>query len=190
MWEISTQAGAPGIQFSKTIAPGRSFRFAVVGSLISSSQAENPPNGARRLTIFASAQGLDRLVAAHESAWAQNWNGDILLRGDDDSQRVIHSLLFHLYSLTRAGSDCALAPYGLSSTLCPSGRGAWARRNPSLDDAELTLERIANADPVRRPPLVLLVGGFLRTCFGRLSHSVPSTNRQQPVRLLAPSNQG
>ncbi|HLX92324.1 MAG TPA: hypothetical protein VKR32_11605 [Puia sp.] len=102
------------IKFSKQIKSGQSYRFSIVGTSITSAHNDDPLNEAERLTIFAKLEGRDRLVSAHEKAWDELWKSDILVEGDPQSQQDIHSMLYHLYSFTRAGMAQSLSPMGIS----------------------------------------------------------------------------
>ena len=102
------------IKFSKKIRAGETYRFSIAGSSISSAQQEDPLNEAERLTIFAKLEGRARLLEFHEKAWAALWKSDILVEGDEQTQQDIHSMLYHLYSFSRAGTSLSPSPMGLS----------------------------------------------------------------------------
>jgi trehalose/maltose hydrolase-like predicted phosphorylase len=42
------------------------------------------------------------------------WKSDIQIEGDDQSQQDVHSMLYHLYSFSRAGTAYSPSPMGLS----------------------------------------------------------------------------
>ena len=71
-------------------------------------------NEAERMTIFAKLEGRDRLIEFHNKAWDKLWESDIKIEGDDQSQQDIHSMLYHLYSFVREGTDMSPSPMGLS----------------------------------------------------------------------------
>ncbi len=102
------------MKFKKRLKAGETYRFAVVGSTISSVHNNDPQNEAERLTIFAKLEGLERLEAAHQRAWEQLWQSDIQIEGDLDAQRAVRSALYHLYSFARKGTAYSLSPMGLS----------------------------------------------------------------------------
>ena len=66
------------------------------------------------MTIFAKLEGRERLIAFHKKAWNELWKSDIKIEGDDQSQQDIHSMLYHLYSFVREGTDISPSPMGLS----------------------------------------------------------------------------
>ncbi len=101
-------------KFRKRLRTGQRYRFAVVGSVLSSAYNADPHNEAERLTIFARLEGIDRLLQRHEQAWEALWRRDILIEGDAQAQRDVHFALYHLYSFVRAGTALSISPMGLS----------------------------------------------------------------------------
>lgn len=102
------------MKFSKAIAAGQTYNYAVTGSSITSAHHADPLNEAERLTIFAKLEGRNRLIKFHNKAWDELWTSDIQIEGDDQSQQDIHSMLYHLYSFSRAGAAYSPSPMGLS----------------------------------------------------------------------------
>jgi trehalose/maltose hydrolase-like predicted phosphorylase len=102
------------MKFSKTIAAGEPYKYAVTGSSITSVHHADPLNEAERLTIFAKLEGRDRLIKFHNKAWDDLWASDIQVEGDAQAQQDIHSMLYHLYSFSRAGTAYSPSPMGLS----------------------------------------------------------------------------
>jgi trehalose/maltose hydrolase-like predicted phosphorylase len=101
-------------KFNKTLRAGETYSFAIVSSVTSSTQYEDPHNEAERLTIFAMLEGKDRLLRRHNEAWEKLWQGDIQVSGSPDIERDIRFALYHLYSFARAGTGLSLSPMGLS----------------------------------------------------------------------------
>lgn len=110
MWDSNLHQ----MKFSKAIAAGQTYQYAVAGSSITSAHDADPLNQAERLTIFAKLEGRQRLIGFHEKAWDDLWKSDIKIDGDPQAQQDVHSMLYHLYSFTRAGSAYAPSPMGLS----------------------------------------------------------------------------
>jgi protein-glucosylgalactosylhydroxylysine glucosidase len=107
-------AHSSDLAFAKALAAGDTYRFAVAGSEIASIQATDPFNEAQRLTVFAVLQGTKQLVSLHERAWAELWRSDIVIQGDDATERDVRSFLYHLYSFAREGTGYSIPPMGLS----------------------------------------------------------------------------
>ncbi len=102
------------MKFNKKIKAGESYRFSIAGSSITSAHHDDALNEAERMTIFAKLEGRDRLLEFHTKAWEKLWTSDIQIEGDDQSQQDIHSMLYHLYSFVREGTDMSPSPMGLS----------------------------------------------------------------------------
>jgi len=102
------------MKFSKTIAAGQTYQYAVAGSSITSAHDADPLNQAERLTMFAKLEGRERLIQYHEKAWGELWKSDIKIEGDAQAQQDVHSMLYHLYSFSRAGTAYSPSPMGLS----------------------------------------------------------------------------
>jgi len=106
--------GMHRLKFNKKLKAGQTYRFTIVGSVISSAHVADPHNEAERLTIFASLEKTARLRARHEEAWAKLWQSDIEIDGDPEAQRAVRFALYHLYSFVREGTGYSLSPMGLS----------------------------------------------------------------------------
>lgn len=102
------------MKFSKAVAAGQTYQYAVAGSSITSAHDADPLNQAERLTMFAKLEGRDRLIKFHNQAWDELWKSDITIEGDAQAQQDVHSMLYHLYSFSRAGTAYSPSPMGLS----------------------------------------------------------------------------
>ncbi|WP_221766220.1 glycoside hydrolase family 65 protein [Hymenobacter metallilatus] len=102
------------IKFGKPLKAGQTYSYAVAGSSITSAHHADPLNEAERLTIFARLEGKQRLLDFHAKAWEELWKSDIQIQGDAQAQQDVRSMLYHLYSFSRAGTDYSPSPMGLS----------------------------------------------------------------------------
>src|SRR3984957_13469879 len=112
------------MKFRKQLTSGTTYHFAVVGSSLTSAHNDDPLNEAERLTLFALLQGSRQLIKDHQAAWADLWKSDIIIDGDNNSQRDIRLMLYHLYSFARQGTAYSLSPMGLSG-LGYNGHTFW-----------------------------------------------------------------
>lgn len=101
-------------KFTRTLAKGERYQFAVVATVVASNTFNDPHNEAERLSVFAGLEGIERLRARHEAEWAKLWESDIEIEGDDGAQRDVRSALYHLYAFVREGSGYSMSPMGLS----------------------------------------------------------------------------
>ena len=111
-------------KFRRQLKAGSTYHFAIAGSAITSAHSDDPLNEAERLTIFATLQGSRHLIEYHQKAWDELWKSDIVIDGDDSTQRDIRLMLYHLYSFAREGTSYSLSPMGLSG-LGYNGHTFW-----------------------------------------------------------------
>ncbi len=102
------------VKFYVDLKAGDTYKFSVAGSVCSSVHFSEPRNEAERLSLFCKLEGRERLQLRHIQEWKKIWEKDIVIEGDDESQKDIRFLLYHLYSFCREGNDLSLSPMGLS----------------------------------------------------------------------------
>lgn len=105
---------AHSASFEYSLKSGHPYCFAVVGSTLSSALSHDPINDVKRLVIYCQMEGLNRLIDIHRKQWENLWKSDIIIEGDTQAQQDIHSMIYHLYSFTREGSNLSISPMGLS----------------------------------------------------------------------------
>ena len=94
---------------------GEKGSFALAGIVCTTQSFADPWNESERQAIYAAREGADELIAAHEKQWAELWQSDIRIEGDDEARRAVRFALFNLYSSVREGSRRSIAPMGLTS---------------------------------------------------------------------------
>lgn len=102
------------LKFNKKLRAGQTYRFAVVGTVISSAHTVDAHNEAERLTIYAALERTERLLKRHRGEWDKLWASDIVIDGPVEDARAVRSALYHLYSFAREGTALSLSPMGLS----------------------------------------------------------------------------
>ena len=102
------------LTFTRSILAGGQFGFALLGATITSAHVADPENEVQRLTAAAAIAGVKSLVDLHGAAWADLWKSDLVIQGDDEVARDVHSMLYHLYSFIREGSGYSISPMGLA----------------------------------------------------------------------------
>lgn len=101
-------------KFKKNLKAGTTYHFAIAGASITTAQHDDPLNEAERYVIYAKLQGTKKLIQFHNAAWDELWKSDIVIDGDDASQRDVHAAMYHLYSFVREGTAYSPSPMGLS----------------------------------------------------------------------------
>lgn len=102
------------VKFKVQIKAGETYRFSIVGAVCTSVHFSEPQNEAERLALFCKLEGRERLESRHKDEWSKLWERDIEVVGDNDSQRDIRFMLYHLYSCVREGTALSLSPMGLT----------------------------------------------------------------------------
>ena len=101
------------LEIEMTVEQGRSYTFTkyvAVGRDPAGGSIEEEVHGAKA----ARAATLHTLLANHRTAWHDLWKSDILVDGDPDLQRAIHSDLFYLLENTSVDTDWPIAACGFS----------------------------------------------------------------------------
>ena len=101
--------------FTVNMNKGENISFALMGSVCSSVDFNDPYNEAERQVIYAIHEGSFSLMDAHRNMWKDLWTSNIFIDGDDDAQRIVRFALFNLYSSCRGGTGLSISPMGLSS---------------------------------------------------------------------------
>ncbi len=94
---------------------GERFNFSLVGSAVSTNDFQDSQTEAERQCIFAMLEGKDKLIQNHNKAWQTIWDTDIIIEGDDTSQKDIRFALFNLYSSIRKNTNYSIPPMGLTN---------------------------------------------------------------------------
>ncbi len=67
------------------------------------------------LAKAARTNGFDALLGAHRRAWADLWKSDIIIDGDPNAQRVVHSDLYYLLANATPDTAWAMGACGLTT---------------------------------------------------------------------------
>lgn len=143
------------VTFSQDVEAGRTFRFALVGAVCSTQDFSSPRDEAERMAIYALQSDIDTIIGGHVSEWAKLWQGDIVIEGDEQSQKDVRLALYNLYSFVAPGTRQSIAPMGLSTSTGYNGHVFW--------DAELWMF----------PPLLMLNHELARSMVDYRSDRLP-----------------
>lgn len=100
---------------SGNMKKGEKISFSLAGSICSTRDFVDPSSESERQVIYIMHEGIPSIMEAHKRHWADLWQGDIIIEGDDEAQKTVRFALFNLYAYCRAGSDLSISPMGLSS---------------------------------------------------------------------------
>ncbi len=111
---IEKSAYKLSLNFSAKVEKGKTYTFTKYVTLSRQGWGGDSTDAAK-LAESARVVGFDKLLAAHRAAWNGLWKSDIVVDGDADVQRAVHSDLYYLLSNTTVGTAwpmgaCALTP--------------------------------------------------------------------------------
>ncbi|AVH60605.1 MULTISPECIES: glycosyl hydrolase family 65 protein [Streptomyces] len=95
--------------------PGQAHTFTKYVSVVTAHDADDPHAAARAHADAAARAGYGRLADDNRRAWAREWEGDIVVRGDARLQRQVRASKFYLLTSVREDSPWSPSPAGLSS---------------------------------------------------------------------------
>lgn len=101
--------------FTLTLKKGEKFSFSMIGSTVTTAHFQDHQTEAERQCIFAMLEGKDKLIQKHENAWEDIWETDIIIEGDDASQKDLRFAMFNLFSSIRENTSYSIPPMGLTS---------------------------------------------------------------------------
>lgn len=98
-----------------SLKKGKSLKMHLIGSVCTAQDFDDPCNESDREVLYCIMEGMDTLIARHEAQWDELWQGDIIIDGDTQAQKVARAALYSLYSSCREDSDSSIPPFGTSS---------------------------------------------------------------------------
>ena len=113
------------LSFQKELQSGETYEFAWAGSECTSKNFSDPKSESERMTIYNLLNSREVILNQHKAAWADLWEGDIIIEGDLESQQDVRLGLYHLYAFARGDSDLSIAPMGLSLQVPYNGHIFW-----------------------------------------------------------------
>ena len=60
--------------------------------------------------------GYDKLLANHQNEWNKLWQTDIIVEGDKELQKIVHSMIFYLLCSADANTSFGIPAMGLSTS--------------------------------------------------------------------------
>ncbi len=103
------------LSFEKELKKNEPYEFAWTGAECSTQDFEDPQNESERFVIFNMLTPRNDLLEQHKKLWEDLWQGDIIIKGDLQSQLDVRLALYHLYAFSRGDSNLSISPMGLSS---------------------------------------------------------------------------
>ncbi|HWB99959.1 MAG TPA: hypothetical protein VG672_24795 [Bryobacteraceae bacterium] len=95
---------------------GKSYTFYKYVAAVPSFDSPATLETASRVARASRARGYQAIFDEHARAWHDIWKTDILVDGNPELQKVIHSTTFYLLGSIREGTEFNIPPMGLSSS--------------------------------------------------------------------------
>ncbi|CAM5255819.1 hypothetical protein SCALM49S_03335 [Streptomyces californicus] len=96
-------------------AQGRAYTFEKYVGVDTALTSRAPAEDARETAHRAARRGWDRVFAANEAAWREDWSADVLVPGHGELQGWLRAAQYGLLASTRRGAADSIAPAGLTS---------------------------------------------------------------------------
>lgn len=114
-FEFQVLRQSNNLSLLRSLKKGETVSFTLLGTVCSTRDFADPFGESVRQIVYANYEGLDRITKAHQLAWDELWEGDVIIEGDDEAQRNVRFALYNLYSFARGGSRLSISPMGLSA---------------------------------------------------------------------------
>ena len=111
--------------YRRHLAAGASCVVPLAGAVCTSRDFNDPKGESERMAVYALQHDYHSLIRAHEEAWQELWQGDIIIEGCPADQLDVRMSLYNLYSFQREGSRLGISPMGLSSSQGYNGHVFW-----------------------------------------------------------------
>ncbi len=95
----------------------RKYSFYKIVSIVSVKDVEdNIVEEAISICNAAKQMGFNHLLAEHKEEWKNLWQTDIIIKGDPDLEKIIHSMIFYLLCSIDENTDFSIPPMGLATS--------------------------------------------------------------------------
>lgn len=93
---------------------GQKFTYCLVSSVTHNGFTDDPLTDAIRTCGRNHDKGYNYLIEQHKIKWAEMWQSDIVIEGDDEAQRDARLALYSIYSSIAEGFNLSIPPCGIS----------------------------------------------------------------------------
>ncbi|AUP80081.1 glycosyl hydrolase family 95 catalytic domain-containing protein [Flavivirga eckloniae] len=112
---LNTSKHNSQIFFEQKIEKQKTFEFAWTAATCTTQDFSDPSSESERFVISNLLTNKTDLLNKHKRLWERLWEGDIIIKGDLQSQLDVRLALYHLYAFGLEDSNLSIAPMGLSS---------------------------------------------------------------------------
>jgi trehalose/maltose hydrolase-like predicted phosphorylase len=99
-------------EFQSENKPYTFYKFVAIES---SYVTKDPAKTANDVIGSVKSKSYDSLLAENATAWRDLWETDVVIEGDPELQKMVHSMIFYLLCSLGKDTDFAIPPMGLAS---------------------------------------------------------------------------
>jgi len=112
--QLHKDGNGASVELHCNAAAGESYTFTKFVGIVSFGSSD-PQTASRNAALDARKSGFEALFAASAAAWHKVWDTDIVVEGDPQLQRTVHSMMFYLLGSARENLNISTGPMGLSN---------------------------------------------------------------------------
>ncbi|HKI77630.1 MAG TPA: hypothetical protein VKA26_03730 [Ignavibacteriaceae bacterium] len=114
---VFNQSNAAYAEFNIKSLAGKKYVFYKIVSVAPEFEFEDGlVNKAIKILNKSRKSGFEKLFLDHKAEWNKLWNTDIIVEGNNELQRIIHSMMFYLLCSIDKNTDFGMPPMGLSTS--------------------------------------------------------------------------
>ncbi|MBK7104773.1 MAG: glycoside hydrolase family 65 protein [Ignavibacteriae bacterium] len=115
--EILKTSTSVSTEFKFKTEVGKKYTFYKLVSLVPEFETDNNLiHEAINILDNSREFGYEKLFVNHKSEWNNLWQTDIVIEGDNDLQKIIHSMIFYLLCSAEANTNFGIPAMGLSTS--------------------------------------------------------------------------
>lgn len=110
----NTKSAAVEIKFKPEA--GETYTFYKLVSIVPEFETNNDlVEEAINIVEDSKKLGYEQLFTEHKAAWNDLWQTDIIIEGDNELQKIVHSMIYYLLCSADENTNFAIPPMGLST---------------------------------------------------------------------------
>ena len=113
---ISNTSNSASVQFKFNSQAGKKYVFYKIVSVVPKFESDNDlTNKAISMLDKSRVFGYENLLNEHRAEWNKLWQTDIIIDGDNEIQKIVHSMMYYLICSADANTNFGIPPMGLST---------------------------------------------------------------------------
>jgi trehalose/maltose hydrolase-like predicted phosphorylase len=92
-----------------------SYTFYKYISIVSSHETDDFLRSAKKICAEGASDEYFKLSKENDETWSDLWKTDIIIEGNPELQKIVHSMMYYLFCSIRAGTGFSIPPMGLAN---------------------------------------------------------------------------